>query len=321
MKKTASLFSLLLIVSVFSDSSDAFDGPLQVRNQFPLFLNVNAPYLESASLQDSFAASLLHSSIYLVDNSSEWDIGLDMEITELNFRFSKSINNFIELGVEVPIRSFNSGFVDGFLDSYHDTFGFPDYGRSERPNNDFLYKVKRNGTAVVSGESGRIAFGDIKLAIKKSLLTGDPSISIKGEIEFPSGDSKTGCGNGSIDTGVGLLMDKKIGEAWKTYLNLGVVFPGDLKGHERVHLRDYLYGGAAIEAALWKTVSLLGQIFIQGSPFPETDIDAVDRTAVLLSFGGRYHIGNSSFELSLTEDPNTSGSPDVTLNVTFKQSF
>ena len=49
-----------------------------------------------------------------------------MEITELNLRFRKSINNFIELG-EVPILSFNSGFMDSFLDSYHDTFGFPDY--------------------------------------------------------------------------------------------------------------------------------------------------------------------------------------------------
>ena len=319
MKRTASLLSLLLIVSVFSASTEAFDGPLQVKNQFPLFLNVNAPYLESASIEDSFSASLSHSSIYLVDNSAEWDIGLDMEITELNLRFRKSINNFIALGVEVPILSFNSGFMDGFLNSYHNAFGFPDYGRSNRPDNDFLYEVKRNGAVVVSGESGRIAIGDIKLAIKKSLLTGDPAISIKGEIELPSGDSKTGCGNGSIDTGIGLLMNKKIGEAWKTYLNLGVVFPGDLKGHERVNLRDYLYGAAAIEAALWKTVSLLAQVFIQGSPFPETGIASVDRTAVLLSLGGRYHSGNSSFELSLTEDPNTSGAPDVALNFTFKR--
>ena len=142
MKKSASLFSLFLFITVFSNSY-AFDGPLQVKNKFPLFLNVNAPYLESASLQNSFTASLSHSSIYLVEHSSEWDMGLDMEITELNLRFRKSINNFIELGVDVPILSFNSGFMDGFLDSYHDTFGFPDYGRSDRPKNDFLYEVKK----------------------------------------------------------------------------------------------------------------------------------------------------------------------------------
>ncbi len=271
--------------------------------------------------RNSFSASLSHSSIYLVDNSSEWDIGLDMEITELNLRFRKSINNFIELGVEVPILSFNSGFMDGFLDSYHDTFGFPDYGRSDRPKNDFLYEVKKNGGVIVKGESGRIAIGDIRVTVKKTLLKGDPAISVKGEIELPTGEPETGYGNGSIDTGISLMMDKKFGEVWKTYLNLGVVFPGDLKGHERVNLDHFLYGGAAVEAALWKTVSLLGQVFVQGSPFPETDIDAVDRTAVLLSLGGRYYSGNSSFELSLTEDPNTSGAPDFTLNCTFRRIF
>jgi hypothetical protein len=321
MKKAASLLSLLLIISVLSASSEAFDGPLQVKNQFPLFLNVNAPYLGSASIEDSFSASLSHSSIYLVDNSSQWDMGLDMEITELNLRFRKSIDNFIEFGVEVPILSFNSGFMDGFLDSYHDAFGFPDYGRSNRPDNDFLYEVKRNGTVVVKGESGRIAVGDIRFTLKKPLIQGDPVISIQGEIELPTGKPETGYGNGRIDAGIGLLMDKKIGDAWKTYLNLGAIFPGDLKGHKRVDLKSFIWGGAAIEAALWKTISLLGQAFIQGSPFPETDIAAVDKTAVLLSLGGRYHSGNSSFELSLTEDPNTSGAPDFTLNFTFKQSF
>jgi hypothetical protein len=321
MKRTASLFSFLLIFLVLSASSEAFDGPLQVKNQFPLFLNVNAPYLESASLQDSFAASLSHSSIYLVDNSSEWDIGLDMEITELHFRFRKSINNVIELGVEVPVLSFNSGFMDGFLDSYHDTFGFPDYGRSSRPDNDFLYEVKRNGSVVVSGKSGRIALGDIRFTLKKPLIKGDPALSIQGEIELPTGEPETGYGNGSIDTGIGLLMDKAFGEAWKTCLNLGVVFPGDLKGHERVELKSFIWGGAAVEAALWKTISLLGQVFIQGSPFPETGISSVDRTAVLLSLGGRYHSGHSSFELSLTEDPNTSGAPDFTLNFSFIKNF
>jgi hypothetical protein len=321
MKRTASLFSLFLIIAVLSASSEAFDGPLQVKNQFPLFLNANAPYLESASLQDSFAASLSHSSIYLVERSAEWDIGLDMEITELNLRFRKSINNFIEVGVEVPILSFNSGFVDGFLNSYHDTFGFPDYGRSNRPDNDFLYEVKRNGTVVVKGESGKIAFGDIRFTLKKPLIQGDPAISIKGEIELPTGEPETGYGNGSFDTGISLLMDKTFGETWKTYLNFGVVFPGDLKGHERVDLKSFIWGGTAIEAAFWKTISLVGQVFIQGSPFPDTGIASVDRTGVLLSLGGRYHSGTSSFELSLTEDPNTSGAPDFTLNFTFKQSF
>jgi hypothetical protein len=301
--------------------SHAFDGPLQVRNQFPLFLHANAPYLESASPEDSLRAGLSHSSVYLVKNSSEWDIGLDTEITELNLGFRKTLNNCIEIGIELPILSFNSGFMDGFLDWYHDAFGFPDYGRSNRPDNDFLYSVTRKGVSVIRGESGRVGPGDIRLSLKKPLLNGDLAISIKGELELPTGDAETGFGNGSFDAGISLLVDKQFGDTFKVYANIGVFFPGNLKALDRIDLGNYFFGGAALEAAFWKNVSLIGQLFIQGSPFPDTDIASVDRTAVLFSFGGRYASGSNSFELSLTEDPNTSGAPDFTMNFSFKRKF
>ena len=132
---------------------------------------------------------------------------------------------------------------------------------------------------------------------------------------------KAGFGNGSIDAGVAVLMDKRLSEYFKSYLNIGASFPGNLKGYEEINLREYIYSGAAIEASFWKNISIIGQIFIQGSPFPKTDISSVDRLAVLISLGGRYSSGCNSFELLFTEDPNTSGAPDFTLNVSFKKNF
>ena len=321
MNKVVIFIAMLLIFSLHSSTSYGFDGPLQVRNQFPLFLYLNTPYLESALVENSFSASLSYSSINLVESSSEWDISLDMEITELDLRFRKNIGDFIELGIELPILSFSSGFMDGFLNSYHDAFGFPDYGRSNRPDNEFLYEVRRNRDLVVKGKNGHIGIGDIRLTLKKPLLNSDPAISIKGDIELPTGDAKAGYGNGSIDAGIAVLMDKKLSEYFKSYLNIGAVFPGNLRGHEEITLREFLYGGAAIEASFWKNISLIVQVFVQGSPFPKTDISSVDRLAVLLSLGGRYSSGNNNFEFSLAEDPNTSGAPDFTLNFSFKRIF
>ncbi len=321
MKKIILLFLPFIIISFYSFTTYAFEGPLQVKNQFPLFLNVNAPFLETASIENSFSANLSYSSIYLVRSSSEWSMGLDMEITELDLRFRKNIKNFIEFGVDLPFLSFNSGFMDDFINSYHDAFGFPDYGRSNRPDNELLYEVKRKGVLILRGEGGRIGIGDIRLTLKKPILKGDPAISIRADVELPTGDAKKGYGSGSIDAGFAVLIDKKLSERFKAYGNLGVVFPGDLRGHERVELREFLCGGAAIEAALWKNLSFLGQVFVQGSPFPKTNISSVDRIVVLLSLGGRYSSGNNSFELSFTEDPNTSGAPDFTMNFFFKRIF
>jgi hypothetical protein len=305
----------------FAFTVSAFDGPLQVNNQFPLFISANAPHLESAVIEDSLSASISHSSINLVTESAEWSVGIDMEISKLDLCLKKKIGDVIEIGVELPILSFNSGFMDGFLNSYHNAFGFSDYGRSERPVNQFLYKITRKGKLIIRGENGRTGTGDIRLTLKTPLLRGDPAVSIQGSFELPSGDAGTGYGNGSIDTGLAVFVDKNLGESFKSYLNFGFISPGNLNSHEKINLKEYFYGGTAIEAAFWKNISFIGQIFVQGSPFPETNIASIDRTAVLLSFGGRYSSGSTSYEISFTEDPNTAGAPDFTLNVLLKRKF
>jgi hypothetical protein len=302
-------------------TSHAFDGPLQMRNQFPLFMHLDAPYLEKAAMENSFSINLSHSSMYLVEDSDQWSAGLDMEITGMNLRFKRTVRDLFEVGIDVPVISLSSGFLDGFLESYHNAFGFPDYGRSERPTNDFLYEVKKEGKVIVKGRNGHIGLGDIRLSVKKPLLSGDTMVSLRADIEFPTGDADAGYGNGSFDAGFGLLIDKRLTEQIQSSINAGIVFPGDLKGKGRIGLREFVYGGVSVEALAWKRFSLLAQIFAQNSPFPETGIGEIDRPAVLLSFGGRYRSGVNMLELSLTEDPNTAGAPDFTLAFSYRRSL
>src|SRR5512135_3679279 len=108
MKKN--IFLVFVVFLFFSSSSSAFEGPLQVKNQFPLFLHLDAPVLESAVMENSFSAALSHSSVFLTRDSSNWSVNLDMEITELALRFRKVIPGLFEIGVEVPVLSFESGF-------------------------------------------------------------------------------------------------------------------------------------------------------------------------------------------------------------------
>ncbi len=320
MKKTIIFF--VFIIFIFSRArSFAFEGPLQIKNQFPLFLHLNAPVLESAVTENSFSAALSHSSVFMIKNSANWSVNLDMETTELDLRLKKIIPGFFEIGVEVPVLSLESGFMDGFLDSYHKTFGFSDYGRDKRPSNSFLYEVRRNGALVVQGKDGEVGIGDIRLTAKKEILRNDPVISVKAEVELPTGDANDGHGSGGIDTGLAILIDKKISGLFMSYWNAGVIFPDKLKALQDVNLKTSFYGGAALEAAIWKHFGILAQISFQTSPFPKMEIGTVDRIAALLTVGGRYASGKDSLEFSLTEDPNTAGAPDVIFNLTYKRRF
>lgn len=314
---TAISIASLLMTAV---SSTAFEGPLAVKNQFPLFMHTDAPRLESAAVETSLTAGLAYSSVFVVRSSAHWSVELDAELAEFSLRLREAVGP-VEVGVELPVVFFSGGFMDGFLNSYHEAFGFEDYGRSNRPDNQFLYEVRRNGSLIIQGSDGSPAIGDLRLSAKYALLRVDPVVSARVDVELPTGDAKKGFGSGGLDAGVALLADKKISETFRAYLNVGAVFPGDLKGHQTVELDNFFYGGAAVEALLWKKFSLLGQVMAQGSPFPDTGIGSVDRTSVLLTFGGRYVSGRDSIEFSITEDPNTAGAPDVAFGLIYKRRF
>ncbi len=152
-------------------------------------------------------------------------------------------------------------------------------------------------------------------------MDNQPLISLKAAVELPTGNPDTGYGNGSLDLGLLVQMEKKITEYLQATGNLGYIIPGNLKAQKTIELKNYWYGGIGLEVKPWKTLSVLGQISAQTSPFPETGIGSMDNPALLLSIGGRYYRERNYFELSLTEDLNTTGAPDFILNFSFKRNF
>ncbi|MBI5847698.1 MAG: DUF3187 family protein [Nitrospirae bacterium] len=316
---------LVLICSIVSlcmiMPASAFDGPLRVKNQFPLFMHLDSPCFESAATVNSFSTTLFYSSVFMNRQSAQWKAQLDMEIAELNLRYTRQISNLVELGVEVPILALTSGFMDPFLNTFHSTFGFADYGRQSRPGNSFLYQVQRRGSVIIRGEDNGIGLGDIKLSAKKLLFDKDPLISIKADVELPTGAASKGYGSGSLDGGLSVLIDKRLGENIISYYNMGVIFPGRLKAVEPIHINTSGYGGVGLEALIYQKFSLLGQVMVQTSPFPKTGIGTIDRTSVLFTLGGRYVKGKEHFEFSFTEDPNTAGAADVTITLSYKTYF
>ena len=327
------LLTLFLFFSMPADVQ-SFSGPLQVKNQFPMFIHANPPYLEKALPETSFSASLSHSSIFTVQNSGAWVIDMDMELTELNLRYKHNMKSIGEFGIDLPFIAFGNGFLDGFLESFHDLIGDSDpYGRSGRPKDDFLYEIRHGqftdllaergsgvpgNTAVVLGRTGT-GLGDIRLTFKRPLIVTERyTLSIKGALELPTGDAKEGYGNGSADAGLYILYDRLLTDNIMSHWNMGAVFPGDVKGYITIDLKNFIYGGAAIEIDISQKWDILFQLQAQSPVYPETDLLAIDENAYLLVFGCRYYKDNNSIEFSITEDMNSTGAPDVTANLSYK---
>jgi hypothetical protein len=321
-KKWSILIILLLIVfsRTFLEAA-SLEGPFRVKNQFPLFLHLNAPLLEKAAQEESISVSLSYSSVFMKKGSPEWLLDLDLESAEFNFTYKKNLPGWVELGLEIPLLGFSPGVLDQPLESYHSAFGFPDYGRSRYSKNDFHYRLFRKGKLLVEGESGKVGPGDLRLTGKKEFSFGETLLAVKTDLELPTGDANAGFGNGSLDWGLAVIGERKLGQAFKLTGTLGLVLPGDLRARETVDLQPYYYFGGAAEWGLWKNFEVLGQFLVQTSPFPDTGIAEIDRTGVILTLGGRYAFGRNSLELSFTEDLNTTGAPDFTFQLGFKHKF
>jgi hypothetical protein len=318
-----SLLILFLLIGVLIRPAPAgsFDGPLQVRNQFPISLPLDPPYLESAAVRDSATVSLTHSSVYVVVTAQPWTVNMDLELTELMVRLKKTIGARTELGLDIPVLRPTEGFLDRPLATFHDALGTGDYGRHERPYNEFLYELLYQGKPVIITENGKTGIGDVRLTLKQVVNDAKPLVSLMANIELPTGDAKAGYGNGSVDAAFAVLVDLDLGKRYRGYGNAGVVVPGDLKGYQTIPMRTYAYAGFGVEAAWWERFSVIVQTVVAGSPYPSTGIRQVDWPGILLTFGGRYSFSSSSLEFSLTEDPDTAGAPDFIINASYRMSF
>lgn len=297
-----------------------FAGPLRVSNVHPLFIAAGAPELLTAEPVSAASATLSYGSTFLVKNSPAWGFAVDLETALLELRASRAFGA-AEVYADVPFISHNGGFLDGLLDRFHSATGTGDYGRSERPHNEFLYDVARNGNTVIDGRGGEAAIGDVTAGLKLTLMEGDPWVSVNGYVELPTGDADRGYGTGGVDWGLGVLVNKAVGERVMIYINGGYVLAGDLEAVRTAPLDDYLYGGAGVEWAWRRDLSLHAQVLAQGSPFETTGVDEVDDLSMVLTFGGRYRFGESTLEFSFSEDPTVAGAPDFMVTTGLSRRF
>lgn len=319
--RTSTGVSIILFLLAAAAPVSGFGAPLQVNNQFPPFLGVFSPAFEPAAVGDGFGASLSHSSVYLIDRSAQWAVRLDLELTQLMLRYRADLGQGMGFSADMPLIRPSSGFFDHQLAAYHSTFGFSDYGRSERPMNEFLYDIRKDGAPVIAGVNDRTGAGDFRLGLKKVLWSEESTLSLKADVELPTGSAETGYGNGRPDIATALLLDAPVAETLRLFANAGAVVPGDLMGYQRIGLRNFWYGGAGLEAAVWKTVELIVQCMVQTSPYPATGVREIDGIGVLLAFGVRWQAGLSGFEASFAEDANTAGAPDFTATIAYTQKF
>lgn len=321
--KILSLAGILICITA-AHNALSFEGPLVIKNSHPLYVAAGSPSLVSADPENSFAVNFSYSSTYLVAGPADWHFEIDVETAVMNLQFRRMVGESAEVSLDASLIRYGDGFMDGFMDTYHRALGMTGaYGRHDRPHNVFALNVTRNGAQVIQGAPGETELGDIMVGMKKQLFhTNATTVSVQGFLDLPAGNAGEGYGSGRTGGGIAVLMNERLPREVMLYVNAGMGFLSNLNAMQEVDLRNYYYGGAALEWRYSEKIFLNCQLIVQTSPFPTTGVRSVDDVSLMASVGGRYKLGeHSAVGGSVTEDPDTAGAPDLMAAIDYRYTF
>ena len=312
-------------------SSFAFEytskGPLTLRSQNPV-------YLEFLNLEPTTATVIPEGTLWArIDNaySNIYEEGhgannselLDMELLRTAIHLNYGVYENMEVGIEIPFIRHDSGFLDGFIQKYHNFFGFPNGGRDHVGNNEFHYYFTQGGSRMYNVNQQAFGIGDITFSFKHNFIHEEenvPAVAWLFYFKFPTGDCANGMGSGNPDIGFATALQKTF-DRWHTFLNLGYFVNG---GHDYLqnYLNDvyfsYVLGG---EYSVSHPVSLVAQInggtplladagFIQWDSFP-MDLQLGAKGEHIVTWGPVYAL---TWQGAFTEDLNPNG-PSIDFTV------
>ncbi len=326
-KRTGVLFYGLFVFwcVLIGRAQGALDrSPLSVSNRFPMHFIFLSPRPVSAQLpaEGTITGELAldYSSVYFDRQSDTYAFLMDMEALVAELSLTYSLTERLGLRLHVPMVSMNSGFLDGFLESYHDALGVSNYGRENRPHDNFAYRLTKGRETWVDGSTGEFGWTDITVSVQWGLFRAGQGrcwqSSLLASAKAPTGDPEFGYGSGRWDFAL-FMPNQWSFQRWTLHLMPGLIYHDDPEtlGAEVSAQNSYsLFGGAAYhynERWTW-----LAQLNYFSSPIEDTGVSRIDDGALELALGFRRILArNWHLAFAFCEDPFTLAAPDFTVHM------
>lgn len=328
--------SLFVAVSAFADDERPFTQPLTLRNDSPLYLTlfstalpdratIVAPRRWAWGLGYSASNSIVDQNNLAVSDR----VIVDGEMHRFEVGVKYGLSPRWELGVFVPYLVFNGGYLDGFVDSFEDAFGFTTpRARSIRSAGQLRYLVRVNGQDLIDESDETIhGLADIPFQVKYLFRDREggilPRASVRGLLKLPTATDPH-LGNDRLDGGVGVLAEQPIGRRILLTFNLDVTSAHLPLALKTVDIDPVVVSGmAALEHFLTRRLTWKAQLMAGSNPYPKFDKDmtAVNRAPMGIALGATWRLfPRASIQLAATENINSAW-PDFgwTASVTVEQ--
>lgn len=192
----------------------------------------------------------------------------------------------LELGLEVPLLYRYEGFLEGAITAVERATTGLSPARHALENEGFIFNVQKNSRTLFADGDGSVGLGDITIMGKFLLVDQGismPAVALRWGLKVPTGEQDKFFGSGHTDFGVGLALEKKLGQQWILYSNVNGVFPtGTVAGFSL----DPIFSGIVAIEYLWTPhISLVTQFDYFSTPYHGTGAEFLDQGVTELAGG------------------------------------
>jgi hypothetical protein len=328
-KFSAVLVAATLAVASFTSYADNFD-PLPANDLSPLVQIYGLPSLGRSRMlaPDKLEVRLsaeAASHFFSAANDFE-SLFLDGETHRVALAVAYGAISG-EWGIEVPYLSHSGGFLDSFIDTWHDTFGFPDGGRNAFPKNDLAYLYRRNGVDRLQITGATRGVGDVRLlgGWRMSADQNSWDAALRASLKLPTGDSATLHGSGAADFALWIVAGcarAACPESTAWTIAGGVVGVGRGDVLPELQRRVVPFGGATLAWQIWQPIILKAQLLAHGPFYKGSELKPLNATSVQFVLGTTLNFTErTALDIGVSEDLNVHTAPDVTLLVNLRSNF
>jgi hypothetical protein len=202
------------------------------------------------------------------------------------------------LGVSAGLNGSYGGFLDPFLDWYHDLTGLRVIAREQRPRNQFDYAIKVPG-------------GDSLIRAKRSSFLGDVRL-IGGHrhtrhwqtalaVTLPA--APEGYGRGVVSVSALTTARSEIGSRLVTELGLGLSYAGETGDLHDYQKSWFVGANAGLRLRFWGKQAAFVNLYYQSPNYQDTGMRALDQRELTLDYGFLLKAKNGpEWFLGMTED-------------------